>query len=88
MTDQSGAGANPAVTVKEAKHMKIPLFYGRADGRDEVKAEDLIDRIEANCLDFLSRGSCQNPEVRSMVEKMQDSALPISPIHLLMSFME
>jgi hypothetical protein len=49
MADPSGAGASPAVTVKEAKHMKIPLFYGRADGGDEIKAEDLIDRIEALC---------------------------------------
>ena len=42
-----GAEAHPTVTVKEAKHMKIPLFYGRADGKDEISAEDLIDRIEA-----------------------------------------
>ena len=41
------AAGNPTVTVKEAKHMKIPLFYGRADGKDEISAEDLIDRIEA-----------------------------------------
>ena len=39
----------PTVLVKEAKHMKIPLFYGRVDGKDEIKAEDLIDRIEALC---------------------------------------
>jgi hypothetical protein len=42
-------GASPSVTIKEAKHMKILLFYGRADGKDEVSAEDLIDRIEALC---------------------------------------
>ena len=41
-----------------------------------------------NCLDLASRGSCQKPEVRSMVEKMVDSDLPISPMHSLMSFME
>jgi Retrotransposon gag protein/Zinc knuckle len=42
--------ANPggaAVAVKEAKHMKIPLFYGRIDGKDEVSAQDLVDRIDA-----------------------------------------
>lgn len=37
----------PAVTVKEAKHMKIPLFYGRPEGKDEISAEDLVDRIDA-----------------------------------------
>jgi len=30
--------APPAVTVKEAKHMKIPLFYGRPEGKDEISA--------------------------------------------------
>jgi hypothetical protein len=39
--------APPAVTVKEAKHMKIPLFYGRPEGKDEISAEDLVDRIDA-----------------------------------------
>jgi hypothetical protein len=42
--------ANPggaAVTVKEAKHMKIPLFYGKLEGKDEVSAQDLVDRIDA-----------------------------------------
>jgi hypothetical protein len=42
-------GESPTVTVKEAKHMKIPLFYGRSDGKDEISAEDLIGRIEALC---------------------------------------
>ncbi len=48
-TGAGASGASPAVTIKEARHMKIPLFYRRADGKDEVKAEDLIDRIEALC---------------------------------------
>jgi hypothetical protein len=48
-TQPPGAGANPTVAVKEVKHMKIPLFYGRADGKDEIKVEDLIDGIEALC---------------------------------------
>jgi hypothetical protein len=43
MAQQSPA----AVAVKEAKHMKIPLFYGRPEGKDEISAEDLIDHIEA-----------------------------------------
>jgi Retrotransposon gag protein/Zinc knuckle len=38
---------NPVVALKEAKHMKIPLFYGRTEGKEEISAEDLIDRIEA-----------------------------------------
>jgi hypothetical protein len=41
------SAGNPVVTVKEAKHMKIPLFYGRTEGKEEISAEDLIDRIEA-----------------------------------------
>jgi hypothetical protein len=42
------AAANPtSVTVKEAKHMKIPLFYGRGEGKDEIRAQDLVDRIDA-----------------------------------------
>ena len=37
---------NPT-TVKETKHNKIPLFFGLRDGKDEVSANDLVDRIEA-----------------------------------------
>lgn len=36
-------------TTKEIKHAKIPLFYGFGDGKDEVSASHLIDRIEALC---------------------------------------
>jgi hypothetical protein len=31
---------------------------------------------------------CQNPKVRSSVEKMDKFALPMSPIHSFISFME
>ncbi len=43
--------ADPAAAVKskEIKHSKIPLFYGLGEGKDEVSAVDLIDRIEALC---------------------------------------
>ncbi len=43
--------ADPAGVVKskEIKHSKIPLFYGLGEGKDEVSAVDLIDRIEALC---------------------------------------
>lgn len=43
----AAAGNPAAVAVKEAKHMKIPLFYGRAEGKDEISAQDLVDRIDA-----------------------------------------
>jgi len=33
-------------------------------------------------------GICQNPEVRSMVVKIVEPALPMSPMHSEMSFME
>ena len=38
---------SPRVEMKEARHMKIPLFYGRPDGKEEIVAEDLVERIEA-----------------------------------------
>ena len=40
------------------------------------------------CLDCLSKGICQNPDVRSRVVKIVDPDLPMSPLHSLMSFME
>ncbi len=40
------------------------------------------------CLLFSSKGICQNPEVRSSVEKIVDPALPISPMHSLIFFIE
>lgn len=39
--------AAPAVTTKELKHVKIPLFYGLGEHKDEVSAFDMVDRIEA-----------------------------------------
>lgn len=72
MADPSGTGASPAVTVKEAKHMKIPLFYGRADGRDEVKAEDLIDRIEALCK---ATGKGDDVKIQELYLALRDAAV-------------
>ena len=40
------------------------------------------------CLDCSSSGICQKPDVRSSVVKMVDPALPMSPMHSLMSFIE
>ena len=40
------------------------------------------------CLDCSSSGICQNPCVKSRVEKMVDPALPMSPIHSLTVFIE
>jgi hypothetical protein len=33
------------------------------------------------CLLFSSKGICQNPDVRSSVEKIVNPALPMSPMH-------
>ena len=38
--------------------------------------------------DFSSSFICQNPEVRSRVEKMVELALPMSLMHSVISFME
>ena len=40
------------------------------------------------CLHCSSNGICQNPDVRSSVEKMVDLAWPMSPMHSLISFDE
>ena len=39
------------------------------------------------CLAFSSNGICQNPLVRSRVEKIVEFALPMSPMHSWISFM-
>jgi len=43
-------GQNPKTDEDQGvRHPKIPLFYGLPQGKDEVKARDLVARIEAHC---------------------------------------
>jgi len=39
----------PTPAQQHVKHPKIPLFYGLPNGKDEIKARDLVARIEAHC---------------------------------------
>jgi len=64
--------SNPVVTVKEAKHMKIPLFYGRADGKDEIGADDLVDRIEAL---IRATGKSEDNAVQELYLALRDDAV-------------
>ncbi len=65
-------GDVPTVTVKEAKHMKIPLFYGRSDGKDEVSAEDLIGSIEALCR---ATGKGDDVKIQELYLALHDDAV-------------
>jgi hypothetical protein len=67
-----GGGDPPTVTVKEAKHMKIPLFYGRSDGKDEICAEDLIGRIEALCK---ATGKGDDVKIQELYLALRDDAV-------------
>jgi len=43
-----GGGGNPAPVQQQVKHPKILLFFGLPNGKDEIKARDLVARIEAH----------------------------------------
>ena len=40
------------------------------------------------CRELFSKGICQNPDVKSKVEKIVEPARPISPIHSFTSFIQ
>jgi len=48
-TGGTGGGGNPTPVQQQMKHPKIPLFFGLPNGKDEIKARDLVARIEAHC---------------------------------------
>jgi len=44
-----GGGRNRSVVQQQIKHLKISLFFGLSNGKDEINAKDLVARIEAHC---------------------------------------